>query len=134
MEAKTQKITPPYKILVTGSRDWEDPAPIWEAIRKQIKKEQAKGRKKFIVLHGGAKGADSLADKVCEDHGIHTAIINARWQQFDKAAGPIRNNMMLSLVPDIVLVFHSDIKHSKGTRNCLNATQRLDIPYKVIKG
>ncbi len=50
-------------------------------------------------------GADELALTWCRMNGIQSAMCEANWDFFNRAAGPIRNRNMLMLNPTAVLVF-----------------------------
>jgi hypothetical protein len=56
-----------------------------------------------LVIHSGAIGADSHADSWARTKGIHVAVVDALWDNYKKAAGPIRNSAMLLLRPDVVV-------------------------------
>lgn len=125
------------RVLVIGSRNWRYRQPIERALTAERKKAKVHGFKDIIVIHGGARGADSLAEDVCTTEGIATCIMPARWYAFGKAAGPIRNAAMLSLEPSVVLVFHKDISKSKGTKNFLDQARKNGKPglrIRVIGG
>ena len=57
-----------------------------------------------ILVHGGAKGADTAAGWWAEEHGVHTAVVRPYWAR-GKAAGMIRNRAMLYLKPDYCMAF-----------------------------
>ncbi len=103
--------------LVTGSRFWTNEPLMRERLAQLDKKND-------IVVHGGCRGADMMADAICQELGIHTAQVNALWKHYHHAAGPIRNTFMLTLGVRHVLVFHNDLSQSKGTANMvLKATE-----------
>lgn len=56
------------------------------------------------VVHGDARGADSLAKQWCQLNGIKDKPYPANWKRYRLAAGPIRNQQMLDEEPDIDLV------------------------------
>lgn len=59
-----------------------------------------------VVIHGGAAGADFLADEWARSRGIAREVYYADWQAHGRSAGPIRNGRMLSEGrPDIVVAF-----------------------------
>lgn len=49
----------------------------------------------FELIHGAARGADSIAEKVAEDLRLTIHSFPAKWSEFGKAAGSIRNQQML---------------------------------------
>jgi hypothetical protein len=57
-----------------------------------------------IVIHGGYRGADKLADGWARGRHIHVAEVQALWGATSRpAAGPARNSAMLLLQPTLVV-------------------------------
>ncbi len=111
------------KVLVAGSRDWKHGA----AIRRELEKLDPYTD---IVIHGGCKGADMMADGIAKSLGIHTARVDALWKWYPHTAGPVRNSIMLDLEPDLVLAFL--LPQSKGTRNMIRQAEDKGIPVKLF--
>ena len=58
------------------------------------------------IIHGNAKGADSLADQYAVVNWTGLEVYPAKWEEHGKAAGIIRNKQMLDEgKPDVVLAF-----------------------------
>jgi hypothetical protein len=116
-------------LLVTGDRNWDND---W-IIRSEF---AVIGYDKIdLVIHGDARGADTIAAAVALQHEIPTLAVPARWSKYPKAAGPIRNSLMLKfmgIVPTYVLAFHNNIESSKGTKDMLTKVKKLGIPYKLV--
>ncbi len=75
-------------VIVTGSRNWTDE----EAIAKALE-----ASKPDIVIHGNARGADSIAHKLSA--GRREIIpMPAQWHRDGKRAGPFRNARMLAVL------------------------------------
>jgi hypothetical protein len=110
------------KLLICGDRNWSD--------KKFIKLKMSKLQAGTIVVHGAAKGADSLAGEVAEEMGFEVHPYPAAWGVFGRAAGPIRNTQMLDEEsPDAVWGFHDWIENSKGTRDMMRQAQRRGVPF-----
>ena len=77
----------PIKIIVTGGRYWSCTITT-EKVLRQIEKQF--GRIECIV-NGGAQGADLLAREWAERNKRLVITVNAKWVDFGKAAGPMRN-------------------------------------------
>lgn len=80
-----------------------------------------------VVVHGAARGADSLSGEVAEELGCTVEVYPADWLKYGKAAGPIRNKQMLDTGPDVVLAFHDDLENSKGTRHCVTEAEKRGL-------
>lgn len=77
-----------------------------------------------LLVHGGATGADSLADGWAKRRGVSTSVFKANWNLLGRSAGPIRNRRMLEdSKPDYLLVFHG----GRGTDNCCECARAMGI-------
>lgn len=63
-----------------------------------------------FLIHGNAAGADILAKQWARSRDIPSKAYPADWDEYGKAAGPIRNSKMLSEgKPDIVVAFEGGV-------------------------
>lgn len=79
-------------LLISGSRDWSDLAPIRDLLLL------------FdpfwtLVIHGGARGADRIAGTLAKAMGFYVIPFYADWKRdnrgnYDAGAGPRRNRVM----------------------------------------
>lgn len=117
------------RILVCGDRKWDD-KPF---INKILFEYWAIHRDEdFVIIHGAAKGADSIAGEIAREQGVKEEAFPAKWEKHGKAAGPIRNQQMLTEgKPDLVLAFHDNIEKSKGTRDMVAKAKRAGIETRV---
>lgn len=111
------------RILVTGSRFWEDKQTIHDALEKQ--RELAAGRS-MVVVQGGARGADRIASQWARRNGAKTECHVADWQKHGSRAGIIRNQNMVDRGADVCLAF--PLGESRGTRHCMEAAMAAGIP------
>lgn len=107
-------------IVVTGSRGWTD---------KERIRERLLALNPELVIQGGAGGADRLTQEVCMEEKIPCGTYRAKWREYGKAAGLIRNGWMLDIGPDLVLAFWDGL--SPGTKAMINETNRRGIPIEV---
>lgn len=114
------------KLLITGSRTWNDVGAIKAAILDA---------KPDIIVHGGAPGADTLAGFIAKTHQIDYRVYPAKWKLHGKAAGPIRNRHMLksehrSDEPiDLCLAF--PVRGSIGTLDMMKCCEQAGIKVVV---
>jgi 3-keto-L-gulonate-6-phosphate decarboxylase len=78
------------------------------------------------VVHGGAKGADTIAAELATGFGMKVEAHLADWQAYHRAAGPLRNQKMVDLGADICLAFL--MPDSKGTADCISKAEKAGIP------
>lgn len=87
------------------------------------------------VVHGGARGADSIADLVARELGFEVRCYPADWTKHGRAAGPLRNAEMLEREhPDaegdpinFVLAFSKDFARSRGTADMIKRSQSVGL-------
>jgi hypothetical protein len=116
------------RILICGGRDWTDPRPI-VALLAPLRGTDT------VVIHGAARGADSIAAGIAKDLGLGVDPYPADWTRHGKAAGPIRNTQMLAEgQPTEVHAFHANIAQSKGTKDMVAKARRAGIPVVVHDG
>lgn len=85
-----------------------------------------------VVIHGGAAGADSLADQWARYRFNTIEEYTADWEKYGKAAGPTRNRQMLKEgKPDLVIAFLA--KDSRGTKDMINVATEAGVPVKVVE-
>lgn len=69
------------------------------------------------IISGGARGADSLAERFAHAHELPITVIKPDWTQYGRAAGPIRNRDIINAA-DVVIAFWDG--QSKGTKSALD--------------
>lgn len=112
------------KVLVCGDRNWSS----WVMVKRRL----ASLPSDTIVIHGAARGADTIGGEVAKSLGMPVDVYPAQWDKHGRAAGPIRNRQMLDQKPDIVIAFHNNIEESKGTKDCLAEAARRGIATELI--
>lgn len=117
------------KVLICGDRKWTD----YDMIRKVLEVRNLASRP-ITVIHGGCKGADTLAGRAASDLGVGVQVFEAQWEKFGNAAGPIRNKRMLEEgKPEEVWAFHDDLEHSKGTKDMVTQAKLRKVPVYFYK-
>jgi len=130
------------RILVTGSREWNDHnIVLWELRRI------ADGASDVTLVHGGARGADQIAARWAHNLGWTVEEHEANWDSCgndcDKShkrqrvtgewycprSGFVRNAEMVKLGADICVAFYKGA--SKGTDMCATLAEKAGI--KVIR-
>ena len=131
------------RLLVCGDRNWTDHRLVidtLDAIHAVTSID--------VLIEGCARGADRMAGAhPPEDAEMYPTIdpgwawvrrvpgahYPAHWNEFRKAAGPIRNRQMLvEGLPDRVVAFHDDIAHSRGTADMLARARAAGVPCTLV--
>ena len=107
-------------ICICGSREFKDKDFVYSKINKFI----STLNEEFVIIEGGATGADEIARQYCEENNIVHKTFPADWDTFGKAAGPIRNKYMAEIC-NYVLAFKLKNKKNKGTNNMISEAKKL---------
>lgn len=126
-------------IIVCGGRSYGIMPPDYgPEQRTQLMKEALRERERLTFILdaavqrlglrylavGDATGADALAAAWAERRGMPFKVWAAGWDAHGKAAGPIRNQLMLDeSKPDFVIAFPG----SKGTRNMCGLAEKTGV-------
>lgn len=108
-------------VLVCGSRDWDD--------ERSIMLRLVALPRDTTIIHGGARGADQIADRLAKIIGFTVRVIPAEWDKHGRAAGPIRNRAMVDERPDLVVAFQRGA--SRGTQHTIDIARARGIPVEV---
>lgn len=118
------------KVLVTGSRGWNDYELIEDALRSVL--PQGAETQPVLVIHGDAGGADRMAALSARKLGYFVMAYPANWKLYGKAAGPIRNAQMLKeQKPDVVLAFWDG--QSRGTAHMMGLADEAGVIVRVFE-
>ena len=109
------------KVGVVGSRSFNDVRYIFEYLDaiKDI----------TLLVSGGAKGPDSIAESWAKEHGIATQIFLPQWKTYGMQAGMLRNSQIVE-ASDMIIAFWDG--HSKGTSDTISKCCKLRKPIKII--
>jgi hypothetical protein len=89
------------KILVCGGRDYSDAARVNSFLDAMHRVEPV-----TLLIHGAARGADSLGAAWAKSRGVPTQAFPAQWGRYGRRAGFLRNTEMLEVgKPDLVVAF-----------------------------
>ena len=120
----------PYRILVTGSREWTDEFAIDREFGSLLRRIGREAYPEFVVVHGAAKGLDTIAANMAAHYRLRAEAHPADWTTHGKRAGPIRNQAMVDLGADICLAFPT--ASSVGTWDCVRRANRAGIRVIVV--
>ena len=108
------------RILVTGSRDWNDIIPMMDALYPEFQADPL-----ATLIHGGARGADTMAGNIWAVWGGKQEVHPANWAEHGKKAGFLRNREMVDLGADKCLAFIKN--ESKGATMCADLAEKAGI-------
>ena len=94
---------PPFRLLVTGSRTWDDPRAIERALAVILARHPGG----VLLVHGACtRGADAIAAAYAvRTPGYQIEAHPADWHRYGRAAGHRRNAEMITLGADGCVAF-----------------------------
>jgi hypothetical protein len=108
------------KVIVCGGRKFHD----YDALERYLDMLHALHRF-TLVIHGDARGADSLAKYWANQRHIESHAYPADWDTFKRSAGPIRNKKMLDQgQPNLVVAFPG----GEGTKDMMKQARTAGVP------
>jgi len=110
------------KVLVCGSRHFQD----YDLLKKTLDEHEI-----TEIIHGGARGADTLSSNYSRGRNVPVRVWPANWEVYGRRAGPIRNSQMLKEgQPEYVIAFRGP--ESRGTQNMIDQATKAGIPVRII--
>jgi hypothetical protein len=112
------------RALVIGGRDYRDHERAFAEL------DRINAEYKFaVVIHGGAPGADALANEWALARNVPVEVFPAEWTKLGHSAGPARNAQMLKDGrPTLVVAFPG----GKGTRDLVRRATHKGLPVVQI--
>lgn len=144
------------RILVTGSRDWDNRVLISRQVFGYINKTcpmlldehghpDRRDTSDVVIVHGDCpKGADALVESFARGcvPPIKTEPHPADWAKWKRRAGIVRNAQMVNLGADVCFAFinpcradkceHEELHGSHGATNCAYLADRMGIETHVV--
>lgn len=102
------------KIGVIGSRGFNDYKLVCDTLNPYKDKV-------FLIVSGGAKGADSLGEKWANENYVKTLIHRPDWNKYGKSAGFVRNELIVD-DSDLIIAFWDSM--SRGTENSIDLARK----------
>jgi hypothetical protein len=99
------------KLAIVGSRDFDDYDFLKKKILSSINLEEIS-----CVISGGARGADSLAERFADEFKISKEIYLADWKRHGTLAGGLRN-IDVANACDVLIAFWDGV--SPGTKDVI---------------
>ena len=113
------------KVLISGSRKLTN----YETVKQAIEElETREGQKITMLLHGGAKGADTLAEKWAQKNGIKTQVLKPDYEKHHPKSAPIIRNIELVKLADKTLALYSGSERTGGTGFTAMETEKAGKP------
>jgi hypothetical protein len=109
------------KVAVIGSRGFTD--------RKKLFAELNKLPDIELIVSGGARGADKLAEAYASEKGIPIKVFKPDWGKYGNAAGIIRNEQIVKEAEMVVAFWDSK---SKGTKSSIDLARKFARKLSIV--
>ena len=124
------RIMTEFRVLVCGGRDYDNREKLFGALDRSLEAATMAGRT-FVLIHGGARGADSLSHEWATARQVSDVrVYEADWNRHKKAAGPIRNKLMLTKENPHVIIA---CKGGNGTAHMMKIGRQAGVPVMEIE-
>jgi len=110
------------KLAIVGSRNFTDYKRLSRIVDKV--KEQI-----TLIVSGGARGADTLAERYAKERAIPYLIFPANWDEYGKQAGMLRNQEIVNNADGMIAFLAPE---SRGTRDSIKRAQIKGIPTHIV--
>ena len=118
-----------FKIAIVGSRKFNNYHRIEEEFFKLLN-DLGRLKENILIISGGAKGVDTIAQRIAKNHGIPILIFYPNYSKHGKRAPLIRNIQIIEH-SDFILAFPT--KDSRGTRFTITEARKRKKPNRVIE-
>lgn len=119
-----------FRLIVAGSRVFSDEYLLNKKLKRLIYLLEKFLQVKVIILHGGAYGADTLADLYALHNKIPVEPYLADWPLYGKSAG-MRRNAVMAGKGDYLIAFWDG--QSKGTSHMIECMRKLGKPVMIVR-
>ena len=109
------------KVAIVGSRTFND----YTLLNSILDKIDIN-----LIISGGARGADKLAERYALEKKIETKILYPEWNKFGKGAGIIRNKEIVQEANHVIAFWDGE---SKGTLSSINFAKEFGKNLTIYK-
>ena len=106
------------KLLVVGSRSIKD-FDLSEYVSKDVD----------MIISGGADGVDSIAEAYADKHRLSKTIIRPRYDLYGRAAPVKRNEIMVDMADEILIIWDGK---SKGTKYTAEYAKKKNKTVRIV--
>ena len=109
------------KLAIVGWRKFNDFNIFCRKIEETLHLWNVEPKSIEVIISGGATGTDTLAERWAKSNEIFTKIFLPDWKQHGKAAGPIRNSLIIDESTHVIAFLS---KESRGTYDSIKKAKQ----------
>jgi len=120
------------KIGISGSRKYygQKFAKIVETMIVKILEETKLKKHEVILISGGAKGIDTVAEEVAEKMEIDILVIRPDYRNYPPKIAPLKRNKVIAELSDVLIAIPA--LDSKGTYHTIGVFRKKKPENKII--
>jgi len=118
-----------FKIAIIGSREYNNYHKVEKEFFKLLDNLKLT-KENILIISGGAKGIDTIAQQIAKNHGIPILIFYPDYTKYGKKA-PLLRNIQIVKNSDFILAFPT--RDSRGTRFVIREAEKRKVPCRVIE-
>ena len=119
------------QIIIAGGRDFNDYTLLKNSCDKILSLAISAGDE-IEIISGTAKGADSLGERYAKEKGFKLTKFPAKWDEFGKRAGYIRNKEMADYAGEKNALIAFWNKSSRGTKHMIDIAKNKNMHIRII--
>lgn len=120
------------KLALVGSRNFTNYDQFKQAVCKVLDQWDLTIEDVECIVSGGARGADSLAERFAKEHDIQTNIFRVTsndWKKYGKSAGILRNT---SIVDNSTHMIAFPSRSGRGTQDSINKARSKGLRIQIL--
>lgn len=114
------------RIGVVGSRDISDYDYVRLVLSTIVQPDD-------IIISGGAKGVDRLAERYANENDIECVVYKPDWDKYGKQAGLIRNGTIVEDSDYIVAIWDGESKGTMDTIHKAEVANKQVMKFVIVK-
>jgi predicted Rossmann fold nucleotide-binding protein DprA/Smf involved in DNA uptake len=121
------------KIAIVGGRDFTDYSYMQDSYIS-IVTEEGFDTKNIIIVSGGCRGADKLAERLADEHCLEKdvkEVTREDWAKHGKSAGPKRNTRIVAACDCVIAFWNGKIANS-GTFDTISKAVAAKKPVFIF--
>jgi hypothetical protein len=113
------------KLIIAGGRYFNN----YELLKEKVDYFLSNESGDIEIVSGKARGADSLGEKYAKEKGYPVKEFPAKWNEYGKRAGYLRNEEMALYATHCVCFWDGE---SKGTKHMIDLANKSNLNLRVV--
>lgn len=115
-----------FRCIVAGGREFNNYSLLKTKMDFALQNKVSEG---ITIVSGAARGADKLGERYAQERGYKIDSHPAKWDEFGKSAGYIRNKEMAQNADALVAFWDGK---SRGTKHMIDLAKQYGLKVIVI--